>query len=76
MRIEKLDALKAWQLMLALLGLGVVTALAVWGVVWLMWTIRPILAAAGAVAAVGWTLLALHRHRRGRDWSGSEWIGS
>jgi hypothetical protein len=76
MRIEKLNALKAWQLVLALLGLGVVTALAVWGIVWVMWTIRPILAAAGAVAAVGWTLLVLHRHRRERDWSGSEWIGS
>jgi fatty acid desaturase len=76
MKIEKLDALKAWQLLLALLGLGVVTALTVWGIVWVMWTIRPALAAAGAVVAVAWTLRALHRHRRNRDWAGSEWIGS
>jgi len=76
MRIEKLDALKAWQLVLALLGLGVVTALSVWAFVWVIWTIRPFLAAAAAVSAVGWVLYALHRHRRGRDWSGQEWIGS
>jgi fatty acid desaturase len=76
MRIEKLDALKAWQILLALLGLGVVTALTVWGIVWVMWTIRPLLAAAAAVTTVGWTLRALHRHRRNRDWTGSEWIGS
>lgn len=76
MRIEKLDALKAWQLMLALLGLGVVTALIAWGLIWVIWTIRPLLAAAAALATVGWTLYALHRHRRSRDWSGEEWIGS
>jgi len=76
MRIEKLDALKAWQLLLALLGLGVVTALTVWALVWVMWTIRPLLAAAAALVTVGWTLRARHRYRRNRDWTGSEWIGS
>jgi fatty acid desaturase len=76
MRLAKLDALKAWQLTLAMLGVGVVTALAVWGFVWMIWTIRPLLAVAAALAAVGRTLYALHRHRRSRDWSGSEWIGS
>ena len=76
MRIGKLDALKAWQLTLALLGLGVVTALSVWLFVWVLWTIRPFLAAAAAVSAVGWVLLQLHRHRKNRDWSGQEWIGS
>ncbi len=76
MRIRKLDALKAWQLMAVLLGLGVVTALSVWLLVWVIWTVRPFLAAAAAVSAVGWVLVNLHRHRRGRDWSDQEWIGS
>jgi fatty acid desaturase len=76
MRIGKLDALKTWQLTLAMVGLGVVIALAVWGSVWVLWTVRPLLAAGAALAAVGRTLYALHRHRRSRDWSGSEWIGS
>ena len=76
MKIQKLDTLKAWQLMLALLGLGVVTALVVWGLIWVIWTIRPFAAAAVAVCVVGWVLAALHRFRRGRDWSGQEWIGS
>jgi hypothetical protein len=48
----------------------------VWAFVWVLWTIRPFLAAAAAVSAVGWVLYLLHRHRRGRDWSGQEWIGS
>jgi len=76
MGITRLDALKAWQLTLALLGLGVVTALSVWLLVWVIWTIRPFLAAAAAVSAVSWVLVRLHRHRRGRDWSDQEWVGS
>jgi hypothetical protein len=76
MRIAKLNALKAWQLMLALVGMGVVTALVVWAVVWVMWTIRPLLAAGAALAAVGWVLYSLHRHRRSREWSDEEWLGS
>lgn len=76
MRIQKLDTLKAWQLMLALLGLGVVTGLVAWGLIWVVWTIRPLLAVACAVAAVAWVLVALHRHRRRREWSNQEWIGS
>ena len=43
MKIERLEALKAWQLALALLGLGVGTALSVWALVWVIWTIRPFL---------------------------------
>jgi hypothetical protein len=76
MRIQRLDMLKAWQLMLALLGLGVATALVVWGLVWVVWTIRPFVAAAAAVVVVGWVLSALHRFRRNRDWSRQDWIGS
>jgi hypothetical protein len=76
MGIKKLDALNSWQLTLAMLALGVVVALAAWGSVWILWTIRPLLAAGAALAVVGRTLYALHRHRRGRDWTGSEWIGS
>ena len=76
MRIAKLDALNAWQLTVAMLGLGVVTALSVWAFVWVLWAIRPFLAAAAAVTVVGRALFAVHRHRRGRDWSGQEWIGS
>jgi hypothetical protein len=76
MRIQKLDTLKAWQLLLVLLGLGVVTALVVWGLVWVMWTIRPLLAAAAGIAVVAWLLVALHRYRRRREWSSQEWLGS
>jgi uncharacterized membrane protein len=76
MRIQKLETLKAWQLTLALLGLGVVTALVVWGLIWVIWTIRPFVAAAAAVLAIGWVLAALHRARRSREWSKQEWIGS
>ena len=76
MRIAKLNALKAWQLMLALASLGVVTALVVWALVWVMWTIRPLLAAAVALTVVGWVLYSLHRHRRSRRWSDEGWLGS
>jgi uncharacterized membrane protein len=76
MTIEKLEALKAWQLMLALLALGVGVALVVWGLVWVLWMIRPLLAAAGGLGAVGWTLYVLRRHRRREEWSGQEWLGS
>ena len=76
MSIAKLAALKAWQLMLALLGLGVATALVVYGLVWVVWTIRPLLAAAAGIAAVGWVLYVLHRFRRRREFAGEEWIGS
>lgn len=71
MKIEKLDGLDGWQLTLTLLGLGLVTALTVWGLVWVVWTIRPLLAACAAVGAVGWVLYSLHRHRRDSDWIGS-----
>ena len=76
MRIAKLNALKAWQLMLALASLGFVTALVVWALVWVMWTIRPLLAAAVALTVVGSVLYSLHRHRRSRRWSDEEWLGS
>jgi hypothetical protein len=32
--------------------------------------------AVAAIAAVGWVLYSIHRHRRTRNWSGEEWIGS
>lgn len=73
MSIAKLDALRAWQLLLVLLALGLSAALGTWGLVWVLWTIRPLLAAAGAVGAVAAVLLALHRHRRRTH---EEWIGS
>jgi len=76
MRIQKLDTLKAWQLMLALLGLGVVTALVAWGLIWVVWTIRPLLALAAGVCVVAFVLHALNRHRRSREWVSKEWIGS
>ena len=76
MRIAKLDALRAWQLILAVVGIGVVTALFVWGLVWVAWTIRPLLAAAAAITAVCWVLYLLRRHRQSREWVGEEWLGS
>jgi len=69
--MKKLDALKAWQLLLALLAMGVAAALTAWGLVWVAWTIRPLLAAAAAIGSVAWTLFALHRHRQDSDWVGS-----
>jgi hypothetical protein len=76
MKMQKLAALRAWQLLLVLLGVGAATALAVWAFVWVLWTIRPFVAAAAAVSTVGWALYSLHRYRRSRDWSDEEWIGS
>jgi hypothetical protein len=74
--MAKLAALNAWQLMVTLLALATAAALAVWALVWVMWTIRPVLAAAAALLAVGWTLVGLRRHRARADWHGEEWIGS
>jgi hypothetical protein len=76
MRLAKLAALKPWQLMLALVALGVATALAVYVLVWVVWTIRPLLAAACGLGVVTWLLYAIHRYRRGRELAGDEWIGS
>jgi hypothetical protein len=76
MSIAKLDALKAWQLMLGLVALGVATALVAYGLVWVIWTIRPLLAAAVGIGAVTWILYSLHRYRRRRELAGQEWIGS
>jgi hypothetical protein len=47
-----------------------------WCLVWVVWAIRPLLAAAAAIASVGWALLALRRHRSRNDWHEEEWIGS
>lgn len=74
--MAKLAALNPWQRMIVLLALGAAAALAVWGVVWVAWTVRPLLAAAGALATVGWVLVGLRRHRARDDWHGKEWIGS
>ena len=74
--MERLTRLNGWQLLAALLGIGLATALAVWGGVWVLWTIRPILAALSAVGAVAWITFALRRHRSRTDWRGEEWLGS
>src|SRR5262249_19737989 len=76
MRLAKLAALKPWQLMLALIFLGVATALAVYVLVWVVWPTRPLLAAAAGMGVVTWILYPLHRHRRSRELAGEEWIGS
>jgi hypothetical protein len=76
MAIQRLSALKPWQLLLTLVALGTAVALGVWLLVWALWIIRPILAAVAAIGAVGWTLFALQRRRRREEWSGQEWLGS
>ena len=42
--MAKLAALKAWELMVVLLAVATAAGLAVSGLVWVMWTIRPLLA--------------------------------
>ena len=74
--MERLNRLKAWQLLAVLLAFGLAVALAVWVLVWIMWTIRPILAAVTALGAVGWVLYAIRRHRDREHWRGEEWLGS
>jgi hypothetical protein len=74
--MAKLAALNHWQRMIVLLALGTATALAVWCLVWVAWTVRPLLAAAAAFAVVGWLIVALRRHRSRTDWHEEEWIGS
>jgi hypothetical protein len=76
MAIRRLSTLEAWQLLLVLVALGLAVACAVWLLVWVLWIIRPILAAAVAIGAVAWTLYALQRRRRTEEWSGQEWLGS
>ncbi len=74
--MAKLAALNAWQLLVVLLAVATAAALAVWGLVWVMWTIRPLLAAAASLAAAGGTVYAVRRHRTGADWRREEWLGS
>jgi hypothetical protein len=59
-----------------LLGLATAAAVAIWGLVWVMWTIRPMLAAAGALAAAFVTLNAVRRQRSNDEWQSEEWLGS
>jgi fatty acid desaturase len=73
---KRLASLRYWQLLACLLALATAVALAAWWLVWALWTIRPILTAGSALAAVGWTLHCLYRHRRSEEWTGKEWIGS
>jgi hypothetical protein len=74
--MSKLAALKAWQLVCVLLALATATGFTVWAVVWVAWTIRPLLAAAAAMTAVGWALISIRRYRASSDWRAEEWIGS
>lgn len=76
MAIQRLSALKPWQLLVTLVALGTAVALGVWLLVWALWIIRPILAVGAATGAVGWTLYALQRRRRSEEWSSQEWLGS
>jgi len=74
--MERLNRLNRWQLSSALLGIGLGTGVAVWAIVWVAWTIRPILAAACALIAVGWTTYGLRRHRDLDRRRSEEWLGS
>ena len=74
--MAKLASLKAWELLVFLLALATAIALSVWAVVWVMWIIRPLLACAAGLAAVGWTLRAVRRSRSNEESSANEWTGS
>ena len=74
--MAKLVALNCWQLMLVALAVASAAALGVWGLVWVVWMIRPLLAAAASLAAVTGMLYARRRHRLNADWHAKEWIGS
>jgi hypothetical protein len=74
--MAKLTALNGWQLLVFLLALATAAGLGVWALVWVAWTIRPLLAVAAAVAAVTAVLYARRRHRLSVDWHANEWTGS
>ena len=74
--MARLAGLNAWRLTLVALALAIAGGLAVWGLVWVMWTIRPLLAATASLAAAGWVLYAVRRHRLGVEWHDNEWLGS
>lgn len=74
--MERLNRLNGWQLLAALLGIGLVVALGVWCLVWVFWTIRPILATVSALGVVAWIMYALRRHRSRSEYRGEEWLGS
>ena len=74
--MAKLAALNPWQRLIVLVVFGAAVAITVWCLVWVVWTIRPLLTAAAGLAAVTWVLIALRRHRARNDWHGVVWIGS
>ncbi len=74
--MAKLAALNAPRLIAVLLALATAAGLTIWGLVWVMWTIRPLLAAAASLAAAYGALYAVRRHRLSADWRGKEWLGS
>jgi hypothetical protein len=74
--MTKVATLNGWQLLIFLLALATAAGLGVWAFVWIVWTIRPLLAAAAAIAAVTAVLYARRRHRLSVDWNTNEWIGS
>lgn len=75
--MAKLASLNGWELLLVLVALATAVAFSVWAVVWVMWTIRPLLTAGAAVTSVAFTLRALRHHRATEKWkSTDEWIGS
>jgi hypothetical protein len=74
--MAKLAVLNAWKLVLVLLALAAVAALSVWVLIWVVWTIRPLLTAAAALGAVVGVFVALRRHRARSGWHDEEWIGS
>ena len=76
MDMARLAGLNAWRLTLVVLALATAGGFAVWGLVWVMWTIRPLLAVAASLGAAGWVLYAVRRHRLDVDWRDNEWLGS
>lgn len=74
--MTKLDTLEGWRLVLLLLALALAVGLGIWALVWVAWTIRPLLAGSASVGVAAWALHARRRHRLEESWRGDEWIAS
>ena len=72
----KLAELNAWRLMVVVVALAAAAGLGVWVLVWVMWTIRPLLAAAASLGAAGWVLYAVRHHRLRAHWRAEQWLDS
>ncbi len=74
--MTRLYALTGWRLVLTVFAVAMAVGLGVWALVWVAWTIRPLLAVTAAVAAAAWALHVRRRHYLETVWHEEEWLGS